>query len=97
MDRNGHFAGRHELLLNGVELDHWKADCRVRPVSVFLCLMAARLQRQVMSAMTHASARNPSMARASTGLAMERPALRAHSASAAIRTPLPLALSPLGK
>ena len=30
----GHFAGRHELLLNGVELDHWKADCRVRPVSV---------------------------------------------------------------
>ena len=31
---NGHFAGRHELLLYGVELDHRKADCRVRPVSV---------------------------------------------------------------
>ncbi len=34
-DSLGHFAGRHELLLNGVELDHLKADCRVRPVSVF--------------------------------------------------------------
>ena len=32
--RNGHFAGRHELLLYGVELDHRKADSRVRPLSV---------------------------------------------------------------
>ena len=32
---NGHLAGRHELLLYGVELDHRKADSRVRPLSVF--------------------------------------------------------------
>jgi len=30
----GHLAGRHELLRHGVELEHWKADSRVRQVSV---------------------------------------------------------------
>jgi hypothetical protein len=29
----GTYAGRHELLLYGVELEHRKADSRVRPVA----------------------------------------------------------------
>jgi hypothetical protein len=35
IDRNGHFAGRHELLVYGVELERRKADCGEDPQFVF--------------------------------------------------------------
>jgi hypothetical protein len=34
-DCKGHFTGRHELLLYGIELEHRKADCGEEPLWVF--------------------------------------------------------------